>query len=94
VAGFGNSHDNRLVITQEWNAEAMAMWFVAAVAVLAAAAGGSHPLLTAWVDRASAGMLVCLPGLTAMTGARTAAVYFKICPVVQTAAAVCWLSPV
>ena len=34
--------DNRLVIALEWIAEAMTMWFIATVVVIAAALGGSH----------------------------------------------------
>ena len=34
VAGYGDtSRDNGLVITQEWNAEAMTMWLIAAIVV-------------------------------------------------------------
>jgi hypothetical protein len=84
VAGFNDtSHDNRLVITQEWIAEGMTMWFIAAVVVLATAAGGSHLVLTDWIYRASAIMLVVLAVLTTMTGARTPVVFFKICPFLQ-----------
>ena len=75
------SHDNQLVITQEWIAEAMTMWFIATLVVIATAAGGSHQALTDWVDRASAMMLFAIAGLTASTGARTSVVFFKICPV-------------
>ncbi len=82
VKGFNDtSHDNRLVITQEWIAEAMTMWFIATIVVIATAAGGSHQALTEWVDRASAIMLLAIAGLTASTGARTAVIFFKICPV-------------
>ncbi|MGA8297210.1 MAG: hypothetical protein WB770_09235 [Acidimicrobiales bacterium] len=82
IEGFNDtSHDNRLVITQEWIAEAMTMWFIATLVVIATAVGGSHQVLTDWVDRASAIMLLTVGGLTAVTGARTAVIFFKICPV-------------
>ncbi|MGA7833639.1 MAG: hypothetical protein WCA31_00345 [Acidimicrobiales bacterium] len=82
VRGFNDtSHDNRLVITQEWIAEAMTMWFIAALIVTATALGGSHQALTDWVDRISAIMLLAVAGLTALTGARTTVIFFKICPV-------------
>jgi hypothetical protein len=88
VHGFNDtSRDNRLVIAQEWIAEAMTMWFVAAVAVIAAALGGSHQVLADWVYRASAIMLIALAALTAVTGARTAVILFKICPVLLGASA-------
>jgi len=88
VKGYNdNSRDNRLIITQEWIAEALAMWFVAAVVVLVTAVGGSHEALTNWVYRASAVMLVALGALTAVTGARTPVVFFKLCPVLLGATA-------
>ena len=50
VHGFGDpSRDNRLVITQEWIAEAMTMWFIATVVIIAAALGGSHHAFVDWV---------------------------------------------
>jgi hypothetical protein len=88
LRGFSDtSRDNRLVVTQEWVAEGMTMWFTAAVVVLAAALGGSHHALVDWLYRASAIMLIALAALTAVTGARTPVVFFKICPVLQSAAA-------
>ena len=84
VAGFGDiSRDNRLIITMEWVAEALAMWFVAAL-VLAVTVAGSPPDL---VYRGCAGFLVGLGGWTAATGARTPVVWFKACPVVMTVGA-------
>jgi hypothetical protein len=74
-----------LVITQEWIAEAMAMWFIAAVVVIAAASGNPCQALADWVYRASAIMLLAVAVLTATTGARTAVVFFKICPVLLSA---------
>jgi len=88
VEGFDDtSRDNRLVITQEWIAEAMTMWFISGVVILATAVGGSHQVLTDWVYLASAIMLVALALLTALTGARTPVVFFKICPVLLGATA-------
>ena len=88
VRGFGDtSRDNRLVITQEWVAEAMTMWFIAAVVVIATARGGSQQAFANWVYRAAAVLLIALAALTAATGARTAVVFFKICPVLLGACA-------
>ena len=87
VAGFGPiSKDNRLVVTQEWLVEAFAMWGLAAlvVVVTAVASGASIP---SWVYRIVAGLLLALAGLTALTGARTAVIWFKICPVLLTSSA-------
>ncbi len=82
VHGFSDtSHDNRLVIVQEWIAEAMTMWFIAAVVVIVTAEGNSQLALADWIYRTSAIMLLAVAVLTATTGARTAVIFFKICPV-------------
>jgi hypothetical protein len=87
VAGFGPiTVDNRRVIRQEWLAEAFTMWGTAAVVVAATAAAGAADA-RAWVYRAAAGLLVALGTLTALTGARTPVVWFKICPVLLGGAA-------
>ncbi|MGD0834692.1 MAG: hypothetical protein ABSA40_09780 [Candidatus Dormibacteria bacterium] len=80
--------DNRRVVKQEWLAEAITMWGLAAVLVVATAAGGAHATSTLWIDRVAAAWLVALAVLTALTGARTPVVWFKICPVLLTASAV------
>jgi hypothetical protein len=88
LAGFEPvTPDNRRVITQEWLAEAFTMWGIAAVVIAATAAGGTAPGVRAWVYRAAAGLLVALAVLTALTGARTPVIWFKVCPALQTAAA-------
>ena len=87
VARFGPiSVDNRRVIWQEWLAEAFTMWGIAAI-VIAATADGGPADARAWVYRAAAGLLVALGILTALTGARTPVVWFKICPVLLGGAA-------
>ena len=95
VAGFGPmTTDNRLVITQEWLAEAFTMWGVAAFIVVTTAVGGAEADATGWFYRVAAGLLVALAALTALTGARTPVIWFKICPVfLSPSAAVCWSSP-
>lgn len=81
VAGFGPiTADNRLVITQEWLAEAFTMWGVAALIVVTTAVGGPDADPTVWLYRVAAGLLLALAALTALTGARTAVIWFKICP--------------
>jgi len=88
VDGFNDtSRDNRLVITQEWIAEALAMWFIAATVLIATTVGGSHQNVTEWICRASGVMLIAIAALTASTGARTAVIFFKICPVLLGVAA-------
>ncbi len=88
VAGFEPiTRDNRLVITQEWLAEAFTMWGLAAAIVVTTAVGGADSDVTVWLYRAVAGLLVALAALTALTGARTPVVWFKICPVVLSSSA-------
>jgi hypothetical protein len=87
VAGFSDtSADNRLVITQEWIAEAMTMWFIAALVVVATAID-SEESVTRWVYRISAVALIAVGALTAVTGARTPVIFFKICPVLLSSVA-------
>ena len=59
----------------------------AAVVVIAVALGGSHRAFADWVYRASAVMLGAVALLTAVTGARTPVIFFKICPVLLCATA-------
>jgi hypothetical protein len=83
VAGFGAiSTDNRRVITQEWLAEGIAMIGIAAFVIAATAANGPGEI-RAWVYRTAALLLVAVGLLTALTGARTPVVWFKICPLVM-----------
>jgi len=89
LAGFEPiTSDNRLIIKQEWLAEALSMWGVAAVVVAATAAGGTTPDVRAWVYRAASALLIALAALTALTGARTPVIWFKICPALLSAAAI------
>jgi hypothetical protein len=82
LAGFAPvTADNRRIVLQEWLAEAFTMWGVAAVVIAATAVGGADTGVRGWVYRVAAGLLVALGTLTALTGARTSVVWFKICPV-------------
>jgi hypothetical protein len=82
LAGFAPvTADNRRIILQEWLAGAFTMWGVAAVVIAVTAAGGADASARGWVYRVAAGLLVALGTLTALTGARTPVVWFKICPV-------------
>ena len=82
VAGFAPiTVDNRRVLTQEWLAESLTMWGLAAL-VVAVTATGADTQVTAIVYCAVAGLLVALAVLTALTGARTPVVWFKVCPAV------------
>ena len=89
VTAFGSiSRDNRLVITQEWLAEALTMWFIAAVVAVTPAVAGPEQSIVAWLYRVTAVMLAMVAALTAVTGARTPVVWFKVCPVLLGSTAV------
>ncbi len=80
--GFGEiSRDNRLVLTMEWIAEALAMWLVAAL--VAAAVVAADEAAADLVYRMCAAFLVVLGAWTSVTGARTPVIWFKVCPAVM-----------
>ena len=88
LAGFEPvTADNRWIVLQEWLAEAFTMWGIAAV-VITVTAVGTDSDARAWVYRIAAGLLTALAVLTALTGARTAVIWFKICPVLLTGSAI------
>lgn len=88
VAGFEPiTANNRLVLIQEWLAEAFTMWGLAAAIVVTTAVAGPDAEATVWLYRVAAGLLVALAALTALTGARTPVIWFKICPVLLSASA-------
>jgi hypothetical protein len=81
VAGFAPiTTDNRRVLIQEWLAEFFTMWAMAALVVAVTVTAGDTRV-TAIVYRVVAGLLLALAPLTALTGARTPVVWFKVCPV-------------
>jgi hypothetical protein len=87
LAGFEPvSANNRRVILQEWLAEALTMWGVAAMVIITTAVAGADAGVSAWIYRA-AGLLGALAVLTGLTGARTPVIWFKICPVLVTLSA-------
>ncbi len=89
LAGFQPiTTDNRRIVLQEWLAEAFTMWGLAAIVIVVTAAGGEAAGARVWVYRAAAGLLAALAVLTALTGARTPVVWFKICPVLLAGSAV------
>jgi hypothetical protein len=92
LAGFEPvTADNRRIVLQEWLAEALTMWGIAAV-VITVTAVGTDSDARAWVYRIAAGLLLALGALTALTGARTAVLWFKICPVLLTGSAILLLA--
>jgi hypothetical protein len=93
LAGFAPiTTDNRRIVVQEWLAEAFTMWGIAATVIVVTAAGGTDTGARVWVYRVAAGLLIALATLTALTGARTPVVWFKICPVLLASSAVLLLA--
>ena len=93
LAGFAPiTADNRRVVVQEWLAEAFTMWGIAAMVIVVTAAGGTDASVRNWVYRVAAALLVALGVLTALTGARTPVIWFKICPVLLASSAVLLLA--
>jgi hypothetical protein len=93
VAGFGNlSKDNRLVITQEWIAEGISLIFLGILVGVVTMVGRGSSSVVATVYALAAAMLLIMAVLTALTGARGSVVFFKICPLVMTTAAVLLLA--
>ena len=93
LAGFAPiTTDNRRIVVQEWLAEAFTMWGIAAMVIVVTAVGGAGTDARVWVYRVAAGLLVALGVLTALTGARTPVVWFKICPVLLACSAVLLLT--
>jgi hypothetical protein len=92
VDGFGQiTVDNRRILVQEWLAESFTMWGVAAL-VVAVTATAVDTQVTAIVYRVAAGLLLALATLTALTGARTPIMWFKVCPVLLATSAVLLLA--
>ena len=84
VAGFGEiGRENRLVITMEWVAEGLSFTFVAALIVAVTWSGRTPEAAEDLVYRVTVGFLLTIGVWTAMTGARTKVIWFKMCPVVM-----------
>ena len=93
LAGFAPiTTDNRRIVLQEWLAEAFTMWGIAATVIVVTAADGTDTSARVWVYRIAAGLLTALATLTALTGARTPVVWFKICPVLLASSAILLLA--
>jgi hypothetical protein len=93
VASFGDlSVDNKRILAMEWVAEAITHVSLGALVVLFAAIEGSDGSAAALVYRTVAAALVGLGTLTALTGARTPVIWFRVCPFVLGTAAVLLVS--
>jgi hypothetical protein len=84
VAGFGDiSTDNRHIITMEWVAEGLSFIFVAVLIVVVTWSSAALEPAEDLVYRVIPGFLLTIGVWTAMTGARTKVIWFKMCPVVM-----------
>ena len=89
VSGFGEiSDDNKKVVTMELIAEGLTLCFLGVLVLLVTIMTDSQSEAANIVYLACAGMLVAMAVLTALTGARTPAVWYKICPAVKTIVAI------
>ncbi len=89
VKGFEPlTDDNRKIITMEWVAEGLTLCFIGFLVLITAILYGTGDAAATFVYRASAVMLLIMAAWTALTGARTAIVPIKICPVVKSVAAI------
>jgi hypothetical protein len=87
VHSFGLiSIDNRRILAMEWIAEGIVHVAIGATVICVAALGDSGSTADL-VYRCLAGLLLAIAVLTVSTGARTPVIWFKICPLVLSAAA-------
>lgn len=93
VSGFGViSGDNRKLITMEWIAEGLTLCFIGALVLLVTLVSNGQNQTSRVVYAASAGMLFTMAGLTAATGAKTAVIPIKVCPIVKATVAVLFIT--
>jgi hypothetical protein len=92
VKGFGDiSADNRRIITMEWLAEGFTLIFIGLLVLLITTLYDYSNTIALLVYRVSAGMLVLMAALTALTGARTKIIPIKICPFVKLSVAILFI---
>jgi hypothetical protein len=84
VAGFGDiGTDNRHIITMEWVAEGISFIFIAVLIAAVTLSSAAPEPAEDLVYRVVPGFLLTIGLWTAMTGARTKVIWFKMCPVVM-----------
>lgn len=92
VSGFGElSVDNSRILTMEWIVEGLAFCFIGVLTLFLTLSGGPQSPVIANVYRICAITLIVMAVLSLFTGARTAIIFFKICPAVKTSVAVLFL---
>lgn len=89
VRGFGEiGEDNRKIITMEWIAEGLTLFFIGALVLILSLTYGTGNPAAVLAYRLCAIMLLVLAVLSLFTGARTSVLPMKLCPAVKTAAAI------
>jgi len=89
VNGFGSiSADSSRIIVMEWISEGLTLCFLGFLVFGVTFWGGSANVVSIIVYRSVAAMLIIMAGLTLFTGARTAIIPIKICPVIKIIAAI------
>jgi hypothetical protein len=92
VRSFGQiSEDNKKIITMESVAEGITLCFIGILVILVTGLAGADNKTADIVYLACAGMLFIMALLTALTGARTSLLPYKICPFVKATSAVLFL---
>ena len=92
VRGFGAiSEDNKKIITMESIAEGLTLCFLGALVLMVTIVGGSEDQVSKALFWASSIMLLIMAVLTAVTGARTSLVPYKICPFVKATVAILYI---
>ena len=92
VNGFGDiSADNRKIAAMELLAEGVTLIFLGVLPLLVTILG-TPASDTAYIVYLACGvMLLVMAVITALTGARTPAIWYKICPVIKTIVAVLYI---
>jgi len=92
VNGFGAiSEDNKRIITMESIAEGLTLGFIGVLVLLVTSLADSQSQAANIVYLTCGVMLLIMAILTALTGARTSILPYKICPVIKTTVAVLFL---
>jgi hypothetical protein len=92
VKGFGKiSEDNKKILTMEVIAEGLTLIFLGILPLLITIRSGTLDATAQTAVIACAVMLVIMAVLTAVTGARTPTIWYKICPAVKTITAVLFI---
>jgi len=92
VRGFGAvSEDNKKIITMESIAEGLTLCFIGILVLMVTIVGGYEDKVSKAVFWASGIMLFIIAILTALTGARTSILPYKICPLVKTVVALLFI---